>query len=139
MYKWNRDRSANTFYGHLVSVACQNSSHVVKMTSAQSDRVIRRDEEMAVGTRHHKSYNGTQCMGGCMFIRPANDIAAKGVAYRGQRSAVFAPCPHDCDWCQHCTSRTPSTFGPMSFPCLIDRAVSRASFTRFLAAVGRLS
>ena len=130
------DGGTDAVCGDLVSIVCQHRSHAVEMTEAQRKRKINPDEG---NDSRHKSYKRVKRMGGCMVNRPANDMAAKGVAYRDQRCAVFVPGLSDYDWCRHCTGRTPSTFRQMFYPCLFHKFVSRASFTGLVAAVGRLS
>ena len=68
-----------------------------------------------------------------MASTPANDIVAKGVAYLGQRSAVFVPCPFDGDWCRRWMGSTPSRFSSRVVPCLFDTAVLIASLTQPLS------
>lgn len=133
------DGGTDAFWGDLVSIVCQHCSHADEMIDGQSKEKIDTDEGNDSRHKEYKSYTRVQRMGGCMVNRPANDIAAKGVAYRDQRCAVFVPCLSDYDWCRHCTGRTPSTFRQMFYPCLFHKCVSRASFTGLVAAVGRLS
>lgn len=133
------DGGTNPFCSDVVSIVCQHCSHAGEMTDAQRKGKNNPNEGNDSRHKEYRSYKRVQRMGGCMVNRPANDMAAKGVAYRDQRCAVFVPCLSDYDWCRHCTGRTPSTFRQMFYPCLFHKMVSRASSTGLVAAVGRLS